>query len=138
MTAGVVLTTLLVPTAGTAVVAGQDLLRAPREVRRRIGYVGQGGCTEPEAQVGEELVDQGRLYGMAEADARSRIEESGLTPAVDYEGEGETRCGVVRQSPSAGSEVEEGSTVQLTVKRAADTEGCKPESDETEAPNEEQ
>jgi eukaryotic-like serine/threonine-protein kinase len=74
----------------------------------------------------------------SEADARSRIEESGLTPAVDYEGEGETRCGVVRQSPSAGSEVEEGSTVQLTVKRAADTEGCKPESDETEAPNEEQ
>jgi ABC-2 type transport system ATP-binding protein len=68
------LTTLLVPTAGTATVAGQDLLRAPREVRRRIGYVGQGGCTEPEAQVGEELVDQGRMYGMAEADARSRGE----------------------------------------------------------------
>jgi ABC-2 type transport system ATP-binding protein len=68
------LTTLLVPTAGTAVVAGQDLLSAPREVRRRIGYVGQSGCTEPEAQVGEELVDQGRLYGMAEEDARSRGE----------------------------------------------------------------
>jgi ABC-2 type transport system ATP-binding protein len=68
------LTTLLVPTAGTAVVAGQDLLQAPREVRRRIGYVGQGGCTEPEAQVGEELVDQGRMYGMAEADARARGE----------------------------------------------------------------
>jgi eukaryotic-like serine/threonine-protein kinase len=74
----------------------------------------------------------------SEADARSRIEESGLTPAVDYEGEGEARCGVIRQSPSAGSEVDPGSTVQLTVKRAADTEGCKPESDETEAPIEEQ
>jgi len=71
----------------------------------------------------------------SEADARSRIEESGLTPAVDYEGEGETRCGVVRQSPSAGSEVEQGTTVQLTVKRAADAEGCKPESDQTESPN---
>jgi ABC-2 type transport system ATP-binding protein len=68
------LTTLLVPTAGTAVVAGQDLLSAPREVRRRIGYVGQSGCTEPEAQVGEELIDQGRLYGMTEDDARSRGE----------------------------------------------------------------
>jgi serine/threonine-protein kinase len=71
-----------------------------------------------------------------EADARSRIEEAGLTPAVDYEGEGETRCGVVRQSPSAGNEVDPGSTVQLTVKRAADAEGCKPETGETAAPDE--
>src|ERR671933_500357 len=68
------LTTLLVPTAGSATVAGQDLLRAPREVRRRIGYVGQGGCTEPEAQVGEELVDQARLYGLTVADATARGE----------------------------------------------------------------
>jgi ABC-2 type transport system ATP-binding protein len=68
------LCTLLVPTAGTATVAGQDLLRAPREVRRRIGYVGQGGSTEPEARVGEELVDQARLYGLTVADARSRGE----------------------------------------------------------------
>jgi serine/threonine protein kinase len=72
----------------------------------------------------------------SEADARSRIEESGLTPAVDYEGEGEARCGVVRQSPGAGSEVEQGSTVQLTVKRAADAEACKPEVGETPSPGE--
>ncbi|MFC3490892.1 serine/threonine protein kinase [Glycomyces rhizosphaerae] len=78
------------------------------------------------------------VVSQSEADARSRIEELGLTPSVDYEGEGEARCGVVRQSPSAGSEVEPGSTVQVTVKRAADAEGCKPESDETEAPQEEQ
>src|SRR5918911_2716771 len=52
------LTTLLVPTAGSATVAGRDLLRDSREVRRRIGYVGQGGCTEPEARAGEELIDQ--------------------------------------------------------------------------------
>jgi ABC-2 type transport system ATP-binding protein len=68
------LCTLLVPTAGTATVAGQDLLRAPREVRRRIGYVGQGGSTEPEARVGEELVDQARLYGLSVEDARARGE----------------------------------------------------------------
>jgi eukaryotic-like serine/threonine-protein kinase len=74
----------------------------------------------------------------SESDARTRIEESGLTPAVDYEGEGEARCGVVRQSPSAGSEVDPGSTVQLTVRRAVDAEGCKPETGETEAPEEEQ
>jgi serine/threonine-protein kinase len=76
------------------------------------------------------------VVAQSEADARSRIEESGLTAAVDYEGEGETRCAVVRQSPSAGSEVEPGSTVQITVKRAPDTEACKPESDKTEPPEE--
>jgi serine/threonine-protein kinase len=74
----------------------------------------------------------------SEGDARSKIEESGLNASVDYEGEGEARCNVVRQSPSAGSEADPGSTVQITVKRAADAESCKPESDETEGPNEEQ
>jgi ABC-2 type transport system ATP-binding protein len=58
------LTTLIAPSAGRARVGGHDLLREPVEVRRRIGYVAQGGCTEPEARVGEELVDHGRLYGM--------------------------------------------------------------------------
>ena len=33
------LTTLLRPTAGTATVAGADLLRDPLEVRKRIGFV---------------------------------------------------------------------------------------------------
>jgi ABC-2 type transport system ATP-binding protein len=68
------LATLLVPNSGTATVAGQDLLRAPREVRRRIGYVGQGRCTEPEARVGEELVDQARLYGLSVREATARGE----------------------------------------------------------------
>jgi ABC-2 type transport system ATP-binding protein len=37
------LTTLLMPTAGSATVAGCDLLGDPDGVRRRIGYVAQGG-----------------------------------------------------------------------------------------------
>jgi ABC-2 type transport system ATP-binding protein len=46
------LTTLLRPTAGTATVAGCDLLRDPLGVRRRIGYVPQAigmtaGGTDP-------------------------------------------------------------------------------------------
>jgi ABC-2 type transport system ATP-binding protein len=65
------LTTLLAPTSGSARVAGHDLRREPIEVRRRIGYVGQGGCTDPEARVGEELVDQALLYGIS-ADVASR------------------------------------------------------------------
>jgi ABC-2 type transport system ATP-binding protein len=78
------LTTLIAPTSGTATVAGHDLLREPVAVRRRIGYVGQGGCTEPEARVGEELVDHGRLYGMRACDARARGEE--LLAGLDLEG----------------------------------------------------
>src|SRR3984957_5326772 len=60
------LTTLLRPTAGTATVAGADLLRDPVGVRRRIGYVPQaigatGGGTDPACLVGEELADQAAL-----------------------------------------------------------------------------
>ena len=36
-----ILTTLLMPDSGTAEVAGVDVLRHPREVRRRIGLSGQ-------------------------------------------------------------------------------------------------
>jgi ABC-2 type transport system ATP-binding protein len=66
------LTTLLVPTAGTATVAGCDLLADPVGVRRRIGYVSQSGSTQPEALAGEEVVDHARLYGMSTADATAR------------------------------------------------------------------
>ncbi|MGY1808945.1 ATP-binding cassette domain-containing protein [Blastococcus sp. SYSU D00669] len=66
------LTTLLEPTAGTATVAGCDLLADPVGVRRRIGYVSQSGSTQPEALAGEEVVDHARLYGMSTADATAR------------------------------------------------------------------
>jgi ABC-2 type transport system ATP-binding protein len=66
------LSTLLAPTAGDATVAGSDLRRDPRGVRRQIGYVGQGGATNPTALVDEELVVQARLYGISAADAARR------------------------------------------------------------------
>ncbi len=66
------LTTLLAPSDGSARVAGHDLRREPVEVRRRVGYVAQGGSTTPEAQVGEELVDHGRLHGLSRAEAERR------------------------------------------------------------------
>ena len=40
------------PTAGTATVAGRDLRTDPAGVRRRIGYVAQGGGTDPACTVG--------------------------------------------------------------------------------------
>ncbi|MBB5628834.1 ABC transporter ATP-binding protein [Sphaerisporangium krabiense] len=66
------LTTLLRPTGGTATVAGHDLLTEPAEVRRRIGYVPQGGAIGPGGLLGEELELQARLYGMGRAEARAR------------------------------------------------------------------
>lgn len=66
------LTTLLRPTGGTGTVAGCDLLTAPQGVRRRIGYVAQGGSTWPESRVAEEIELQARLYGLSRAEARRR------------------------------------------------------------------
>src|ERR1700749_371752 len=78
------LTTLLLPTAGTATVAGCDLIADPVGVRRRIGYVSQSGSTQPEARAGEEVIDHARLYGMSTAEATVR----GQRPfsEVDLEG----------------------------------------------------
>ena len=41
------LTTLLRPTAGTATVAGFDVVKESEKVRRSIGYVSQSGATGP-------------------------------------------------------------------------------------------
>ncbi len=73
------LTTLLRPTAGTATVAGADLLRDPLGVRRRIGYVPQAigatmGGTDPNCLVGEELADQAAFYGIEPAEGARRAE----------------------------------------------------------------
>jgi ABC-2 type transport system ATP-binding protein len=69
------LTTLLEPTAGEATVAGCDLRKDAVGVRRRIGYVAQGGGSTPELKVIEELVLQGRFYGLAKAEAARRAGE---------------------------------------------------------------
>ncbi|MGW7047827.1 ATP-binding cassette domain-containing protein [Streptomyces avermitilis] len=69
------LTTLLAPTAGEATVAGCDLMKDPRGVRRRIGYVAQGFGTSEESTVYEELAMQGRLYGLSKSVVRVRVPE---------------------------------------------------------------
>ena len=69
------LATLITPTAGEATVAGADLRRQPQLVRQRIGYVPQGGSTDPAETGRGELVLQGRLYGMTKGAAEARAAE---------------------------------------------------------------
>ncbi len=78
------LTTLLRPTAGTATVAGYDVVRESEQVRRSIGYVSQSGSTGQFARAGDEVVDHGMLYGMRAADARARGQE--LFGQLDLDG----------------------------------------------------
>ncbi|MEV4537347.1 ATP-binding cassette domain-containing protein [Asanoa sp. NPDC049518] len=66
------LATLIVPDGGVATVAGVDLMRDPGEVRRRIGYVAQGGSTWDDSTAREELVLQARLYGIGKSAALER------------------------------------------------------------------
>ena len=64
------LTTLVAPTAGTARVAGYDVERDPAQVRRRLGYVGQGNGAGHAQRALDELYTQGVTFGIARADAR--------------------------------------------------------------------
>ena len=68
------LATLIEPDGGTATIAGADLLGNPGEVRRRIGYVAQGGSTWDDSTAREELVLQARLYGVHKPEALARAE----------------------------------------------------------------
>jgi len=70
-----ILTTLLRADAGSAVIAGADVFRAPAQVRRRIGYVGQLGGADKEATGNENLLLAGRLYGLSAVDAARRCAE---------------------------------------------------------------
>ena len=69
------LTTLLRPTAGTATVAGYDVVRESEQVRRSIGYVSQSGSTGQFARAGDEVVDHGMLYGRSRAEVTRRGKE---------------------------------------------------------------
>ncbi|MFF5290982.1 ATP-binding cassette domain-containing protein [Paractinoplanes globisporus] len=69
------LTTLIPPTSGTARVAGFDVVRRQREVRQRIGYIGQGNGAGHSQRGRDELISQGRAYGMGVRAARARAAE---------------------------------------------------------------
>ncbi|MFD3802041.1 ATP-binding cassette domain-containing protein [Streptomyces sp. NPDC058611] len=82
-----VLTTLLQPDSGKAVVAGIDVLKHPNEVRRAIGLSGQFAAVDEYLTGRENLQMVGQLYQMkaraAKARAAELLERFNLADAAD-------------------------------------------------------
>jgi len=86
-TAVKILTSLARPDAGAARVAGIDVLAQPGRVRHVIGVVAQRSGADPTATGRENLMLQGRLYGLRGGSVRARADELldhfGLTEAAE-------------------------------------------------------
>ncbi len=68
------LTCFLPPSAGTASVAGFDVLEQPLEVKKRIGYLPETPPIYPEMETADYLRFVGRLKGLSGADLEKRID----------------------------------------------------------------
>ncbi|MBW8092669.1 MULTISPECIES: ATP-binding cassette domain-containing protein [Streptomyces] len=79
------LSTLLTPDAGTATVAGYDVVRQPRQLRRTIGLTGQYASVDDKLPGWENLYMIGRLLDLSRKEARARadamLERFSLTEA---------------------------------------------------------
>ncbi|MFG3493834.1 ATP-binding cassette domain-containing protein [Streptomyces sp. NPDC047928] len=89
------LSTLIVPDAGTATVAGYDVVRQPRQLRRTIGLTGQYASVDERLSGWENLYMIGRLLDLSRREARSRADEmlerfslteAAKRPAMTYSG----------------------------------------------------
>ena len=82
-----ILTTLLLPDGGKALVEGHDVVREAAAVRRSIGLAGQSAAIQEELTGRENLEIIGRLYHLSWPQARSRatelLEQFGLSDAAD-------------------------------------------------------
>ncbi|MFD4319337.1 ATP-binding cassette domain-containing protein [Streptomyces sp. NPDC058548] len=77
-----VLTTLVKPDAGSALVAGHDVVRDPAEVRRRIAVTGQYASVDGDLTGAENLRLFARLLRAPRARADELLEQFGLTAAA--------------------------------------------------------
>jgi ABC-2 type transport system ATP-binding protein len=81
-----ILTTLVRPDAGTATVAGFDVVRQPDEVKARISLTGQSAAVDEMLTGTENLVMLGRLSGLGMRGARTRagdlLDRFGLADAA--------------------------------------------------------
>jgi len=87
-----ILTTLMLPDAGRAVVDGYDVVREAAAVRRSIGLAGQSAAIQEELTGRENLELIGRLYHLSKSYARSRaaelLEQFDLVDAADRPAKG--------------------------------------------------
>src|SRR3954470_19855405 len=70
-----ILTTLAVPTTGSARVAGHDVVAEPHAVRSRIGLAGQSATVDGLLAGRANLELVGRLYRLGAKQARARADE---------------------------------------------------------------
>jgi len=70
-----ILSTLMVPTAGRAIVMGCDAVQDPASLRRLIGVVFQAQSVDPKLTAYENLWHQGHLYGLSGATLKKRAGE---------------------------------------------------------------
>ena len=70
-----ILTCFMPPSEGFAEVAGFNVMDAPMEVKRRIGYLPEIPPLYPEMEVGEYLTFVGKLKGLSGADLTKRAQE---------------------------------------------------------------
>ncbi|HYO23684.1 MAG TPA: ATP-binding cassette domain-containing protein [Lacipirellulaceae bacterium] len=70
-----VLSTLIPPQSGAVEILGHDLARQAAAVRRQLGVVFQSPSLDKKLTVAENLLHQGRLYGLGGAELRSRSAE---------------------------------------------------------------
>ena len=68
------LTCFLPPSSGAATVAGYDVLEAPLEVKKRIGYLPEAPPLYLEMRTAEYLTFVGRLKGLSGAELRHRVD----------------------------------------------------------------
>jgi len=82
-----ILTTLLLPDSGRALVEGRDVVRQAAAVRRSIGLSGQSAAIQEELTGRENLEIVGRLYHLSKPDSRARaielLEQFDLMDAAD-------------------------------------------------------
>ncbi|MFJ8080776.1 ATP-binding cassette domain-containing protein [Streptomyces sp. NPDC096205] len=70
-----ILSTLIAPDAGQATVAGYDVVRQPRQLRRVIGLTGQYASVDEKLSGWENLYLIGRLLDLSRKDSRARADE---------------------------------------------------------------
>ena len=74
-TTGGMLTTMVVPTSGSAVVGGVNVLQHPALAKQGIGVVSQNNTLDRALTVWENLYFHGRLFGMGKVHARGAADE---------------------------------------------------------------